>query len=237
MRTRVHTGGNMEFRYDSKNKGRDSTNDIDEKYVKKIVGSYGSGKLKKFIIPIILAFIIISLFIRWSNDGTFERFEAKLFEAKENMTSDFKEAGSEIKENIKAKTEEIKDSVKSKTLITGCPQINVPMDGNSIGGKTYDGWTVKGDATCRKGAKEGENLNKYYCGGYSIGFLGISEVNAYVEKTPISDEGDIGKTYKYVIWNIYDENQDFIETRCIGNPDEFERKQAEAFEREMLKWN
>lgn len=127
----------------------------------------------------------------------------------------------------------------SKSLNT-CPQINVPMEdsswrGLSINGKTYDGWTVKGDATCRKGTKEGENLNKYYCGGYTS-FFGIGSVNAYVEKTTISEGGNIGKTYKYVIWNIYDENKNFLETRCLGDPDEFDKKQAEAFEREMLKW-
>ena len=133
-----------------------------------------------------------------------------------------------------------------KSLST-CPQINVPIEGEYIGssifgytgltisGKTYDGWTVKGEATCRKGTKEGENLNKYYCGGYSY-ILGIGTVNAYIEKTIISKEGEIGKTDKYVIWNIYDENKNFAETRCIGDPDEFDKKQAEAFYNEMLKW-
>jgi len=72
-------------------------------------------------------------------------------------------------------------------------------------------------------------------GGYSS-FFGIGSVNAYVEKTIISKEGEIGKTYKYVIWNIYDENKNFVETRCLGDPDEFDRKQAEAFYNEMLKW-
>src|SRR3989338_7214198 len=122
-----------------------------------------------------------------------------------------------------------------------CPQIDVTMQEDSFWGlnireKTYDGWTVKGYATCRKGTKEGENLNKYYCGGYSS-FFGIGSVNAYVEKTIILEEGNIGKTYKYVIWNIYDENKNFVETRCLGDPDEFDKKQAEAFEREMLKWS
>ena len=131
--------------------------------------------------------------------------------------------------------------------LSTCPQINVPIEGEyiespifgytglTISGKTYDGWTIKGEATCRKGTKEGENLNKYYCGGYSS-ILGIGSVNAYVEKTTISEEGNIGKTYKYVIWNIYDENKNFVETGCLGDPDEFDKKQAEAFERELLKW-
>ena len=127
-----------------------------------------------------------------------------------------------------------------------CPQINVSIEGEytdvpiytglTISGKTYDGWTVKGIASCRKGTKEGENLNKYYCGGYN-NVMGIGSVNAYVEKTTISEEGDIGKTEKYVIWNIYDENKNFIETRCLGNPDEFEEKQAKTFYNELLKWD
>jgi len=121
-----------------------------------------------------------------------------------------------------------------------CPQINVSMEdtswrGLNIAGKSYDGWDIKGDATCRKGTKEGENLNKYYCGGYTSTF-GIGSVNAYVQKTEIMEDGEIGKTYKYVIWNIYDEDKNFVETRCIGNPDEFDKKQAEAFYNEMLKW-
>lgn len=121
-----------------------------------------------------------------------------------------------------------------------CPQIDVTMQednflGLNIREKTYDGWTVKGDATCRKGTKEGENLNKYYCGGYSS-FFGIGSVNAYVEKTIISKEGEIGKTYKYVIWNIYDKNKNFVETKCIGDPEVFDKKQAEHFYNEMLKW-
>ena len=125
------------------------------------------------------------------------------------------------------------------TLGSGCPQINVPMDTNGmldISGKSYDGWIVKGPATCRQGTKEGENLNKYYCGGYYTQF-GISTVNAYAEKTMISKDGNIGKTYKHVIWNIYDEDKNFLETRCLGNPDEFERKQAEAFYKELQNWN
>jgi hypothetical protein len=158
------------------------------------------------------------------------------------------EVSGNVSENISVTSgniiEHLVDSIKGilpSSFELSCPQINVPMEkdywsGLSIKGKSYDGWTVKGDATCRQGTKEGENLNHYYCGGYTS-FFGIGDVNAYIEKTIISDSGDIGKTTKYVIWNMYDENKNFIETRCIGNPDEFDRKQAEAFERELLKWN
>jgi len=125
--------------------------------------------------------------------------------------------------------------------VNTCPQINVSMEDNSyrglnIKGKNYDGWTIKGDATCRKGTKEGENLNLYYCGGYTSGFFGIGSVNAYVEKTIISESGNIGKTHKYVIWNKYDEEKKFIETKCLGDPDEFDEKQAKAFMRELERW-
>lgn len=125
--------------------------------------------------------------------------------------------------------------------LSSCPQIDVPMIDRgkyfspTISGQTYDGWTIKGQATCRKGTKEGENLNKYYCGGFTSTFIG-SQVNAYVEKTTISEDGNIGKTHKHVIWNIYEENKKFVETRCLGDPDEFEEKQAKAFERELRSW-
>ena len=132
----------------------------------------------------------------------------------------------------------------STTIKSNCPQINVSMENNSfsglnIKGKTYDGWTIKGQATCRTGKKEGENINYYYCGGYTISSLHfiMNEVNAYIEKTIISDKGDIGKTYKYVIWNIYNEKKEFIETRCIGNPDEYEKKLEKEFDREISKYS
>ena len=142
-------------------------------------------------------------------------------------------ANPQLWEDVKGKVTELKD-IKLPSL-ESCPQINVSIsDSDNIKGKNYDGWAIKGDATCRKGNKEGENLNKYYCGGYISGFMGIGDVNAYVEKTPISDEGDIGKTYKYVIWNIYDENGDFVETKCLGNPDDYYKKQEEDFARQIM---
>lgn len=121
-----------------------------------------------------------------------------------------------------------------------CPQMNISGElwGNIIGVK-YEGWTIKsgtgGSPGCRKGSKEGENIHYYYCGGYGSSLLG-GVVNAYVEKTVVSNNGEIGKTYKHVIWNIYDEHKNFVETKCLGDPDEFEKKQIEAFENELLKW-
>lgn len=136
----------------------------------------------------------------------------------------------------------------SKSLST-CPQINVSIEGTltdlmfqrlgytglTIRDKNYDGWTIIGDATCYKGHNEGENVNYYYCGGYRSQF-GIGSVDAYTQKTIISESGDIGKTYKYVIWNVYDENRNFIETKCVGDPDDFKKKQIEAIDKELQKW-
>jgi len=118
-----------------------------------------------------------------------------------------------------------------------CPQMDIKMKdtswyGLNLKGETYDGWTIYGDATCRKGNKEGENLNYYYCGGYANGILG-GTVNAYVKKTTISEDGSIGKTYKYIIWNIYDNNKEFIETKCLGDPDEYEKQQARELRKSM----
>ena len=122
------------------------------------------------------------------------------------------------------------DFSKVSNSFNACPQIDVPMKtsswyGLNIKGQTYDGWTIHGDATCKKGNKEGENLNYYYCGGYSNGLLG-GTVNAYIQKTPIASDGSIGKTTKHIIWNIYDENKNFMQTKCLGDPDEYEKKQA-----------
>ena len=49
-----------------------------------------------------------------------------------------------------------------------CPQIDLPMADSSYLGwhvshEEFDGWTLHGDATCRKGNREGENINYYYC--------------------------------------------------------------------------
>ena len=133
----------------------------------------------------------------------------------------------------------MKEKIIQSTVQTGCPQINVLM-GELQAGNEYDGWAIKSDdrdgVSCRKGNAEGENVNYYYCGGYDYAF-GINTVIAYVEKTIISDDGEIGETRKYAIGNIYDENKDFVETRCIGNPDEIKEEDYKRFEEEALKWN
>lgn len=141
---------------------------------------------------------------------------------------------------------QIKNTIKNLFYPTStykCPQMNVSMlEGLwlSIPHETYEGWSIESEnglgVTCRAGNKEGENIKYYYCGGIESVF-GMGRINAYIEKTIISNDGSIGKTYRYIIWNIYDENKKFVETRCIDYPDNLEQKRAEALEKEMLKWN
>lgn len=119
-------------------------------------------------------------------------------------------------------------------LLNSCPQINVPLVSNypyaglKMGSNNYDGWVIYGKLDCKSGSLDGENKNNYYCGGYESVF-GIGKVRTYIQKTDVSKDGDIGKTTKYVIWNSYDKNLNFIKTECLGNPDEFEEKQVQSF--------
>ncbi|MFC1685601.1 hypothetical protein ACFLZZ_01105 [Nanoarchaeota archaeon] len=102
----------------------------------------------------------------------------------------------------------------------------------NINGLSYDGWKLYSSdgasATCRKGKYEGENINHYYCGGFSktpvLGYY----IDAYIVKTPISESGDVGKTTKHIIWNEYDENHEFVRTKCLGDPDKFEEEQIKG---------
>ena len=120
-----------------------------------------------------------------------------------------------------------------------CPQIDVPISegylGLNIANKSYDGCVIKGKATCRSGTEEGENSNYYYCGGFRYNF-GYYDILAYVEKIDISLDGSIGKTRKHIIWNIYDENKNFIKTKCLGDPDVFNEKQDEAIIKSLQEW-
>lgn len=187
----------------------------------------GLNNGSKAILAILIILVLFLAFINQEN--VIDTFSTKLNETNFSKLSPIQLNSTSI--NLK----------KIISKINTCPQINVTMEDHSwlglnIKGKTYDSWTIKGDATCRKGTKEGENLNHYYCGGYTSGLLGIGNVNAYVEKTIISESGDIGKTYKYVIWNKYNEKKNFIETKCLGDPDDFDEKQVEAFMRELERW-
>ena len=114
-----------------------------------------------------------------------------------------------------------------------CPNFDIPFVMFKRGA-VHDGWQIKGDDPgCKKGNMEGENLNHYYCGGFSGGVSlmpGVSPYGtqyAYIQKTTISDSGDIGKTYKHIIWNEYDENKEYLSTECLGDPDKFEEEQLE----------
>ena len=138
-------------------------------------------------------------------------------------------AGNVVKE-ISKLSEEFRVNLNS------CPQIDVPMDSdNRISGTTKDGWTIHGNPVCKKGDSEGENLNNYYCGGFGSNFMG-STVNAYVEKTFISDSGDIGETKKIILWNTYDGDKNFISTKCLGDPDKFEEQQFDSMIDEFKSW-
>jgi len=187
----------------------------------------GLNNGSKAILAILIVLVLFLAFINQEN--VIDTFSTKLNETNFSKLSPIQLNSTSI--NLK----------KIISKINTCPQINVTMEDHSwlglnIKGKTYDSWIIKGDATCRKGTKEGENLNLYYCGGYATGLLGIGSVNAYIEKTIISKSGDIGKTHKYVIWNRYDEKRNFIETKCLGDPDDFDKKQVEAFMRELERW-
>lgn len=192
------------------------------------------NKVKAFRIHKTLLCIILLVLFLYANlsEINFDKLDQQ--EGMDSNTTDATKSSNFIQDLVKSISE-----IFSKTIESSCPQINVPMEdgylGLNIKGKTYDGWSVNGAATCHKGKNEGENLNYYYCGGYTS-FLGIGSVNAYVEKTFISEEGEIGETIKYVIWNVYDENKKFLKTKCLGDPDEFEKKQIDSFEKEFLKW-
>lgn len=94
----------------------------------------------------------------------------------------------------------------------------------NIQNKTYDGWTTQGDATCREASKGGENPYWYYCG--------LDDADAYIEKINITEKNIDNTNYvevieaiqKYVIQNIYDEHQNFVETKCIGGIKKIENK-------------
>lgn len=168
IRERVYTGGRKEFVYEgdeelgdttstkefkdkyrewinrprffsfSRNHPRPVRETYSEHYKHKVVGK---SNFKQYIVPVIIAIIIISLFIKWSNDGTFEKFGAKLSEIKQNFTSDIKQSKSEIKENIVTKKDEIEELVKPKEdqLLTKCRESFDECRGIST--KKYD-WSI-----------------------------------------------------------------------------------------------
>jgi len=82
--------------------------------------------MKKYIIPIILAVLIIVLIMKGTNNGILDKFETKVNEVKQDFTSDMKQTKSEVKENVATKTEEIKEEViekvkpKEDSLLTKC---------------------------------------------------------------------------------------------------------------------
>ena len=134
----------------------------------------------------------------------------------------------------KIKIKSFFDNIFNSLSQINCPQINITLKEEDskiiLSSDNFDGWIVKSteSVTCRKGSEEGENLNYYYCGGFQTIF-GISVGNVYIEKKGISSEGYVGKTKKYVIWNIYDQNKNFVETKCLGDPDKIKEKETKDF--------
>ncbi len=78
--------------------------------------------MKKYIIPIILAILIISLFIRWGNNGTFDKFVDKIkTTVEQNLTLNIKETKDEIKNITITKKEDIKEKyIEGKNLKQSC---------------------------------------------------------------------------------------------------------------------
>lgn len=127
--TRVHTGGRKTFVYTGEERYEDTepTKKFKEKYREwssqpgwsRPFYSYQPIKLirrkpSSLIIPSIIAIIIICLFVKWSNDGTFERFGVKVSEVKEDFTSDMKEASGDIKNKVENKIEEIEQNKEER---------------------------------------------------------------------------------------------------------------------------
>jgi len=113
---------------------------------------------------------------------------------------------------------------------SGCPQLDCFMEpkGTRLSlPSACDGWKVQqiysyDVVLCHKGNKEGQNINYWYCGDDNL---------AYVSKTFMNKDGTIGETKKIAFINVYDEDQMFIKTLCLGDPDEIAEKNFKEFMR------
>lgn len=70
--------------------------------------------MRKYIVPIILAIIIIFSVVKGANNGSFNKFGDRLSGVKQNFKNDMREVKEEIKESLKNKTETIKEKVTKK---------------------------------------------------------------------------------------------------------------------------
>ncbi len=96
--------------------------------------------MKKYIIPIILAIIIISLAVKLPNGDNIKQVdikqvEPKISQAKQNLNSNIEKLGEKVKEKIIPKKEEPKED----QLIEDCK--NSFKECKSIGIKKY-GWSI-----------------------------------------------------------------------------------------------
>ncbi len=138
--------------------------------------------------------------------------------------------------DVEKEITELKSSYTDIVDGLDCPQINVSLNKISseyyINEDKFNNWTLDGSPKCRAGLKDGENLNYYYCGGFK--FNGFTDnILLSVKSTEVDELGNIGKPTKHIIWNIYNEEKEFIETRCLGNPDKFKKEQAINFEKKF----
>lgn len=126
--------------------------------------------------------------------------------------------------------------------VNSCPQINVPMQNGKIPVQTYKEWNIYEypcDALssffgcsidCYKGSYEGQNKNYYYCGDKQD-FIG--KQLATLDKTPISDDGTIGKRIRKTFVNIYDSNGIFLKTICGADPEKITEQEWKDMRREL----
>lgn len=77
--------------------------------------------------------------------------------------------------------------------------------------KVYDGWkiqcVVSCSTNCRKGEKEGENVNYYYCGKNSLDSFTL-------EKTITDKDGKILEVVTKDVVIIFDKSFNYIKTTC-----------------------
>ncbi len=122
-----------------------------------------------------------------------------------------------------------------------CPQINVPMQNGRIPAQVYEDWKVYQypcdtltsffgcSIDCYKGYAEGQNKNYYYCGDKPQ-FIG--KQLATVDKTPVSNDGTIGKQIRKSFVNIYASDGTFLKTICGEDPEKITEQEWNKFKKE-----
>ena len=111
----------MEFAYNGKHEYDDT--DSTREFKQKLREWYSRPKhkprqIKQYIVPIILAFVIILLIIKLENNGSLERFSAKVNDTKENISKEIRMKTAEAKEAIQTKIEEYKEDLEKREEAT-----------------------------------------------------------------------------------------------------------------------